>query len=324
MKCIFAKSILLTSVIFLAACSAQHIKHVKVNVVEEDGSPVAGAEVYVLNVASMQKHEDGIRRKGRTDWDGEYSALMPIREGYLAYGAEKTGYYDTRHQTPDGKYSEPLKVVLRKIVNPVPMYARDSVRSKNIELPVVGKEVGFDLIEYDWVKPFGSGTHVDMYFMIERIYFESRKNYEAKFSIRFPDPQAGIQIYSEEISRHGSSYPLSRLAPLDGYNSAIEFFRKVEPPNSYGGGLRITRKPDFIAKDINYIFRTRTVVKDGELVKAMYGKIHGYVNFEIPWSPTAVVNMKYYLNPDHTRNLEFDPNQNLFKYLPDREQVGIK
>jgi len=42
--------------------------------------------------------------------------------------------------------------------------------------------------------------------------------------------------------------------------------------------------------------------KDGKVVKALYGKIYG-----------DFFDMVYYLNPDGTRNIEYDPKRNLFK-----------
>lgn len=48
------------------------------------------------------------------------------------------------------------------------------------------------------------------------------------------------------------------------------------------------------------------------------------------WQPRIDINkkvtiiFKYYLNPDGTRNLEYDPNRNLFGKLPLHEWVDIK
>jgi len=43
----------------------------------------------------------------------------------------------------------------------------------------------------------------------------------------------------------------------------------------------------------------------------MYGKIKGKIEFEPRRSKTAKIYLYYYLNPDYTRNLEFDPKRNL-------------
>ncbi len=34
------------------------------------------------------------------------------------------------------------------------------------------------------------------------------------------------------------------------------------------------------------------------------------------YSKTAIIRFTYYLNPDGTRNVEFDPAKNLFRNLP--------
>ena len=53
----------------------------------------------------------------------------------------------------------------------------------------------------------------------------------------------------------------------------------------------------------------------------MYGKIRNDIEFA-PRSKIVKIKMHYYLNPDYTRNLEFDPKRNLFTNLPKFEKVG--
>ena len=76
-------------------------------------------------------------------------------------------------------------------------------------------------------------------------------------------------------------------------------------------------------KDNNYIFRIRSEEEDGKLVKALYGKIHGDIRFDPREGKAGAISFKYYLNPDYTRNLEFDPKRNLFKNLKSFERVGL-
>ena len=62
-----------------------------------------------------------------------------------------------------------------------------------------------------------------------------------------------------------------------------------------------------------FVFRVRAVVDSkGEVVSAMYGKIQGRFYFRIHEEGSARVIFTYYLNPDMSRNLEFDPERNLF------------
>ncbi len=67
---------------------------------------------------------------------------------------------------------------------------------------------------------------------------------------------------------------------------------------------------------IPFFFRVRTVLDGKGIIRsAMYGKIHGNINFDVIDAKTAVVLFSYFLNPDGTRNVEFDIHQNLFQNL---------
>jgi len=61
---------------------------------------------------------------------------------------------------------------------------------------------------------------------------------------------------------------------------------------------------------VNYLLRVRSVAdKNGNVVKANYGKIEG--DFRVYKKGAA--NFTYFFNPDGTRNLEEDPDRNLFQ-----------
>jgi hypothetical protein len=66
---------------------------------------------------------------------------------------------------------------------------------------------------------------------------------------------------------------------------------------------------------MNYFMRVRTVRdKDGRVVSALYGKIHGDFRWFIGTrAPKSGLAFTYYLNPDGTRNIEYDPKRNLLK-----------
>jgi hypothetical protein len=62
--------------------------------------------------------------------------------------------------------------------------------------------------------------------------------------------------------------------------------------------------------NVRYIFRVRTKLdKDGNIIGANYGKIGGEFEFD----PKGAIFFGYYFNPDGTRNLEEDKENNLFK-----------
>jgi hypothetical protein len=113
---------------------------------------------------------------------------------------------------------------------------------------------------------------------------------------------------------HGpiSGLHLPREAPLEGYQHVVSkrAYNTVENPMSTE-----------VREDANYFFRVRTVKdKDGNIVSALYGKIHG--DFEFVPHQEKKVSFIYYLNPEpNNRNLEFDTDKNLFKNLSESEKV---
>lgn len=169
------------------------------------------------------------------------------------------------------------------------------------------------MIEFDWVKPYGRGTIADIYcnLYIRRIAIT---DYEYNVKITFPGQFNGLQSIEENLEK-GSEFKLPRFAPEDGYKKELTVFIDRKTNN-------ITKKS--YKENMNYMFRVRSEVENGKLKKAIYGKILGDIDIGTKKEGNAYLEFKYYLNPDHTRNLEFDPKRNLFLNLPDRERVRIK
>lgn len=72
------------------------------------------------------------------------------------------------------------------------------------------------------------------------------------------------------------------------------------------------------------MFRVRTVLDDeGNIVSARYGKIYGPIEYgESDSGSGGKIRFTYYLNPTpNDRNVEFDPEQNLFTDLKISEEV---
>lgn len=293
---------------------------ITIKVVGEDAVPIDGARVGIGfdDNRSSSKENSVI---GLTNKEGFFTGSATTTSGYLAFNVTKNGYYKT---TGDYQYKEKkafgwkpwnpeLKIVLRKIEDPVPMYVRDT-RNTLIEIPVIGKDVGFDLIEFDWVTPFGIGKQPDLIFHLERLPVVSRKNYEATLTISFANKNDGIQPYNENL-QYGSQFKLPRYAPETGYQQKLVLYE------SFGANRPTKYNFNFRENDLNYIFRVRSQEKDGKIEQAMYGKILKYVSFSAIRSKTAEIYLMYYLNPDGTLNLEFDPKRNLFDNLSDGERV---
>jgi hypothetical protein len=235
----------------------------------------------------------------------------------VSFGTEEEGCYKSsgvyEYKNHEGGHWLPwnptVKLVLRKIEKPVPMYARNTQMSR-LEIPVVDKEVGFDLIKYDWMPPYGEGKYADFVFKLERKY-KNDWEFESTLTITFSNKRDGIQLVKQN-RKYGSAFKLPRFASKTGYKSKLIRFIKRTPGKSLESDIQ---------EDNNYSFRVRSEEKDGKLWRAMYGKIQGDIEVEPRGRRTATVLFTYYLNPNHTRNLEY--GSNLFRNLKAVEEPGL-
>jgi hypothetical protein len=319
----------LTALFFLLVCSALAgvldwpEAKVTVRVVDENGSAVPDANVHIGfsqgGNAWIGAHK-GQTFHGVSSSSGCYSAEARS-EMSVGGSVEKEGYYRSFWEyTFSGNYQEIKRwqpwnptntVVLRKIGNPIPMYAR-RIPIEN-EIPVTDEPVGYDLMIGDWVTPQGKGQVPDFVFAVER-RVAGWKDFETHLSLTFSNPLDGIHAL-QEAGPKGSTFHLPR--------TAFETSYQVLWTNSIGyipGRGHFQTQP----RDCpGYLFRVRSVIDDkGKLVRAVYGKIKGPIVFDARESRTAHIGFTYCLNPTpNDRNLEFDPSRNLFTNLPPSQRV---
>ncbi len=312
--------IILTLFIMQTGCySALDLPEAKVvvKVIDEDNKPLEGVEILIgfQSQQGLDRRIKEIAERGITLSDGLYSASKKCTD-YIAYSAEKKGYYKSHgefhfNSSSNGRWqpwNQQVTLVLRKIINPVPMYAR----KLDLELPAIGKDIGFDFIKYDWVEPYGKGTNSDMIFHLKK-QFKSKDDFEGNLTVKFLSKFDGIQIAKENYGIE-SQLTLPRQAPEINYSTKLILLHKRVP------GKSVESNYD---KGNNYIFRIRSEERSGKLLRAMYGKIKGDIGFDAMNSRTAFIVFDYYLNPDYTTNLEFDPNRNLFTNLKSTERIGL-
>lgn len=300
---------------------------VRVNAVDEAGTPVVGA---ATSVYFLHPREDD-QRSGLTDVDGLFSAKG---SGTLGVGviAKKPGHYSARIDKLSKKSDHQLKLVLPRVLNPVPLYAwRTSGWMPPPVFPVHGSWCGFDFEAADWVAPHGTGKTADILFRFknefkgwdERVYrqgspdkyFEElRKLHVArneKFSFEEFKIIAGKWDGVLEISFPGeggifeekgflaySELKMPHMAPADGYVSTWRYTSNNYSPRTY-------------RDDVGFFLRTRVKLdKDGKVVSANYAKVVRDFRLE---ADNGSVAFAYYFNPTpNDRNLEFDPKKNLF------------
>jgi len=141
-----------------------------VKVVDEEGVPIPGANVtigfYVAAPAGQSIGTDIIT--GQSDSLGNFSASHEDRSVDLSFGVWKQEYYKStqtyelgmQYQYDPVKWSPGLTFILKKVINPIPMYAK----RVNLSVPLLNQRVGFDLKARDWVTPYGKGTQADLLF----------------------------------------------------------------------------------------------------------------------------------------------------------------
>lgn len=330
------KTCLILSLLLLSCttCLGQRVE-MTVKVVDEFGKPVPGA---TAGIGTFQRWRPGegfgedIYKdiKAKTDTNGMVTLKGRTPRGYVPYGIDPMpGYYYTsgsNYWFPTARNGEwkpwnpTVVVVLRPILNPVPMYAK---WAQSLVLPEIDKEFGCDLMIGDWVKPYGKGVTSDLVFQLNRKPVRTvlvggyRKTqirlFDAVLTVSFSNEDDGIQVTSNE-GFEGSEFRLARNAPEEGYQSKLTkhyYHESADKP--------VIMDPK---EGQDYFYRVRTVKKNGQIVSALYGKIVGDISFEVLDSPTADIVFRYYLNAEpNSRNMEFDTTRNLFKRLMEAEKI---
>jgi hypothetical protein len=160
----------------------------------------------------------------------------------------------------------------------------------------VGKEFGYDMMAGDWVAPYGSGKIADLIFKTNIIRKKDRYvDFHYELDLRFPNPKDGfLFVFQRKNSEFKSPYE----APADGdYQKTWTQIEKRTP----GSGIVTNDDPNRC-----YIFRVRTKTDGkGNIISCHYAKGYGEIS-----------DIRLYFNPiPNDRNLEFDPQKNLFKDL---------
>ena len=282
-------------------------------VTDEQGEPLVGVEAR-LGFRKPKSNGWGSTSygiEGITDEEGIYTG-EGATENIMFYGSSADGYYNSSFQYRGftgvsgilgfrkwQPWNPTLKVVLREIKKPIPMYA---YYTDWIDIPISGEFVGYDLVKRDWVLPYGKGINSDFLFRADKD-IRSNEDYDAYLMLKFPNEQDGIQSIIVG-KKQGSDYRLDYHAPVSDYVSQLEHHKYLRPNQVL---------PDIYKEGQNYYFRIRS---NGDKDKSLYGKIHGNIEFSRFGYSNGAIRFTYYLNPSQgDTNIEFDPKRNLFKNL---------
>lgn len=307
LTCLFIVSFALNSV---CAQSSRPAWNATVKVLDEAGQPVAGADVEMSYYVKPPpgEHEAGGSVHGLTDANGMVW-LSQTNTGSIGLGfqATKEGFYATTkgHAFVNFRDSDPAKwnptvsLLLKKVGRPIAMYAKRVEKGP----PIFNEPVGYDLMIGDWVAPKGKGISTDILFT-GNINQKAKNDFDYKLTISFPKAGDGIQEFTVPDAEKGSSLLSPHEAPANGYQTNV-----VKSMSHHPG---LGAKDDMNDSTRNYFFRVRTELDhQGNVVSAHYGKIYG-----------DFMQFTYYLNPTpNSRNIEFDPKQNLLGNLPFAERA---
>jgi hypothetical protein len=295
---------------------------VTIHVQDEEGQSISSA---AIDFAFLDAHPQwgspiGIAVHALTDTAGNASG-SGYSDGGIGMTVHKNGFYDGGpsevkfHDIVLGKWqpwNPTYPVILKKIINPIPMYAK----KVQVVVPAMDQPIGFDLAAGDWVKPFGTGATSDFVFTMSHTLTDTM-NFSAKLVLTLSNKGDGLQVAPKSSGQDQgwSRLKFPRNAPEDGYTmenwttavSRTPTGYKEEPFNSMG-----------------YFLRVRTVKTDnGDIKNANYGKIDGGISIVGAATPHPGITFTYYFNPTGTTNLEFNPSQNLLKNLNNDEQVQV-
>jgi hypothetical protein len=312
MKKILLIAIIMTSLLGITWCSTQlPLATATVKVVDDDGNPVENASARIaFRVGSSPEHKgDTKRHEGLSDKNGVFTATGPSYN-QIYYGAQKEGYYETigleckyKKISPTRLYWEPynpeLTVVLKKTIEPVPMYAR----KKTLQMPELNKTIGYDLEIGDWVAPHGKGTKSDFICYATR-RSASMQDFDTLVQITFSNAGDGIMEHSVN-KKHGSCLISPQKAPLGNYKTEWKREKSARP-----NGQHINWDAD---ESMNYLFRVRTQLdENGRIISANYGKIYGDIVTGGEVAEKLWLHFTYYYNPNpQSRSLEYDARRNL-------------
>lgn len=311
--------ILLTLIPFFSACGENSVQKFELKVTDESGKPLKGVTGKAWFNLSPESGAgmDSYLVSGSTNAEGKVELEGETLRYRTAVGAEAKGYYpaskgDFWMKEKNGNRWEPwpvrIDLVMKKILNPVPMFAYGGGDGIGLITPDSEDEsFGYDLLKRDWVAPFGSGKVVDFVFTeFEDFNPDPQRPMTGKMKLTFPNEGDGI--VAMPVGSDGGSELLSPQEAPEG------FYAKEHPFVSMPSKLLGIASGNL--DQLVWIFRIRTVTDEkGKIISSLYGKIYGYPQV-LSNKGRPAIRINYYVNgKPNDRSLEWDMKTNLFLEL---------
>jgi hypothetical protein len=297
------KLMLICILICINTACANNI-NVQLHVVDDEKQPVENAQVNMGFLLSKGSNSF----KGFTDKNGYIEASEHGLWG-VGFAIRKAGYYTSTKRAGKNE-DQNLTLILRKIKNPIAMYAK-KVR---LGFPKKKETYGFDFEKGDWVAPYGKGLKAQMF-----VYFDgnwdSIWNFQAELKISFPNKGDGLLVQKKPV--YESEYKFPFMAPKGNYLNYL-----THKKNSTKNEAITTINQSLLG----YTFQINTVLDDdGNVTSANYGKIIKDIFFTSNNNEKDLeggMKFTYYYNPIvNDRNIEFDLKRNLFTGLKGQDII---
>lgn len=286
---------------------------IKMRVVDDEARPVTEAHAGISFV--MYRQGTDVEYDGKTDKNGFFGANGAAKHSVYVE-ANKPGHYEARVDRLPKDNDLDLTVVIPRIIQPIPLYARRA----DAVIPTQNEWLGYDFEIGDWVAPIGLGKFTDIRFkfrnefkgwrLSDKNMVHSRQvnststeeeirnfygKWDGELEISFPGAKEGL--FEELRFLKYSQLKLPHQAPLEGYGPTWRY-----TDNSYS--------PPTTREQVGFFLRTRVKLDaQGNIISAHYTKIMG----DIRLAAQGSLHFTYYFNPTaNDRNLEFDPTKNLF------------
>jgi hypothetical protein len=270
---------------------------------DPNGVPIPNAEVTGSFMFYKGIVDKTLTSKAVTDKEGKARIKGEAQFDY-DLSAKADGYYSTKMpnrsiSTEPGlkRYALGTQVVSIELRPKIAPIAPLGFYANEIPFPSTTEKIGYDLLEGDWIAPFGRGVTPDLYWKLER-ELPDIKNYKLVLALSFSRPDDGIQYFKIKYL-DGSEFKYSYEAPEFDYRPFMSWTHLMS-----NGKFSSTFDEEPYSK---YIFRVRTERNEkGEVVKGLYGIIDRVPMVLGGFKNNSRLSFAYYINPNWTRNLEFD------------------
>lgn len=296
-----------------AACNSAPKGELMVHVQDASRNNISNATVWVGGFKNRSDTLKSTKKRGHTNGDGSIRLYGELRDIVYGINASKEGYYHSRKEvsvrSEKSEYKKEAIIILRKKINPVPMYAKVEF----VKLPKRNTEFGFDFFKGDLVINAAKGQRKDVLLSAERPIFKGKgEEFEHTLKIGFPSDGDGIQFFDPPEYAVDSKFKSHYKAPEDGYKNEA----KIVVAKS--GSKRVRKNYERPA----YI-RIRSVVDDeGNFESAHYCKIYPGIILGGGWSEISSFKIPYICNPErNNRSMEYDVGSSLLPNLKGEEQI---